>query len=782
MNTFDNEYFDYSELDVNQHFIHILNHFFNNTRNPYKYSLAKKHYEACKKSPDFTPTSRLFNIITGTNLVTTKMIMMYKTPQGKRYKIKKSYLQLIQRQQRTEDRHARQSKTTETSFSILEQSDSLDTDDEDTNEAPTTLDNSPKDSPIDTPTVKNITDPPSTTQDIDDTSINSDLTKHADDIAQNIDTAIATITTTTAPIVSNSDMEQIIQRLIKTETQYLILDLKKKDDLLQTSLKTIHSLHDTIKRLDDDLKNITTKTDQWTTTIDKTLDTITDDLNDRFCKLENRCMTIEQKLATTISSDLKSEMESIKTQVTSSHAHTNKRLLKLKNKTKAFVKQTDEDSEIISDRIFRLEDSVAKLKRQTTTPVKTKLRFDSSSDSDFPPDKPISQTPKRPQTDQPPSSYKTPESTQSSTPTKFQDRSYARFNPDMDYLRKNLHLTCSDTNQILEFYIKLRLAISKGGIHLTPIENITRNGSIADTTHTTTPEDTQNQSNALFTLLANEKYIPATFTMAQNCIRGFSNTMDGFAALKAMLKLIHPVLNKKRPSNVPPVLSEATDIHNYEQNLRNFYLLHKLYSKTQYSALDQSKQFLIGMDDSQYIDAVKRVQNQLDTTEIMKIEVPEDFTLDNIASTILNIHGEYDNDATVIRMARTSGYRPSRVNTFPRQSRNQQKPKGDTQHKFSKTQCHACKQFGHIVTHCRHLPVVLAILQFKAKNEEQCMKVLQQHIANNTVSSKRTFVRALQMAQVLPDNDDSDSLLDDDIIINTLQDNDIDINMISQLE
>ena len=271
--------------------------------------------------------------------------------------------------------------------------------------------------------------------------------------------------------------------------------------------------------------------------------------------------------------------------------------------------------------------------------------------------------------------------------------------------------------------------------------------------------------------------------MAQNCIRGYSNTMDGFAALKAMLKLIHPVLNKKRPSNVPPVLSDATNIHNYEQNLRNFYLLHKLYSKTQYSALDQSKQFLIGMDDSQYIDAVKRVQNQLDTTEIMKIDVPEDFTLDNIASTILNIHSEYDNDATVIRMARTGGYRPSRqVNTFPRQSRNSQKSNENPRHKFSKTQCHACKQFGHVVTHCRHLPVVLAILQFKSKNEEQCTKVLQQHIANNTVSSKRTFVRALQMAQVLPDNDDSDFLLDDDIIINTLQDNDIDIDTIAKME
>ena len=271
--------------------------------------------------------------------------------------------------------------------------------------------------------------------------------------------------------------------------------------------------------------------------------------------------------------------------------------------------------------------------------------------------------------------------------------------------------------------------------------------------------------------------------MAQNCILGYSNNMDGFAALKAMLKLIHQVLNKKRPSNIPPILSEATDIHNYEQTLRNFYLLHKLYSKIQYSALDQSKQFLIGMDDSTYMDAVKQVQNQLDTTEIMKINVPEDFTLDNIASTILNIHSQYDNDTAVVRTARTGTYHKAKPSNFSRQSRTNHKSSSlANDAKFSKHQCHSCEQFEHIVTYCRLLPKVLAILQFKAKNEEQCTKVLKQHITNNTVSSKRTFVRALQMAQVISDTEDSDCYLDDDIVINALHENDIDLDTISQVE
>ena len=272
-----------------------------------------------------------------------------------------------------------------------------------------------------------------------------------------------------------------------------------------------------------------------------------------------------------------------------------------------------------------------------------------------------------------------------------------------------------------------------------PIETISRDGTIADIYYPhNTVDNIHNQSNALYTLLANEKYIPTTFMMAQNCILGYSTSMGSFTALKVILKLIHPVLNKKRPSNVPPVLSEANDIHNYEKNLSNFYLLQKLYSKTQYTELDQSKQFLVGMDDSQYIETVKRVQNQLDTTEIMKIPVPEDFTLDNIASTIINIHSEYDYDTTIVQTVRSNPYHKSRNSNHP--SPYPSHIKKNLNPKFSKVKCHACKQFGHIVTHCHLLPKVLAILQFKTKNEEQCNKVLQQHAANNTVSSKRTFV------------------------------------------
>ena len=153
----------------------------------------------------------------------------------------------------------------------------------------------------------------------------------------------------------------------------------------------------------------------------------------------------------------------------------------------------------------------------------------------------------------------------------------------MDYIRNNINITCTAQDQILEFYIKLRLAVAKGGIYLRPIDNIMKDQSIAQ--NMLNKEAHQSQSNALYTILVNEKYIPKEFTIAQNCILGYSTTMDGFSALKAMLKLTHPVLNKKRPSSNPPTLNDSTDIHNYEQNLRNYYLLHRLYNKTEYPAI-----------------------------------------------------------------------------------------------------------------------------------------------------------------------------------------------------
>ncbi len=69
------------------------------------------------------------------------------------------------------------------------------------------------------------------------------------------------------------------------------------------------------------------------------------------------------------------------------------------------------------------------------------------------------------------------------------------------------------------------------------------------------------------------------------------------------------------------------------------------------------------------------------------------------------------------------------------------------------------------------LPKVLAIVQFSKKNTDKCDQILRQHIQNNSVESKKTFVRTLQGMNVLPIDGDSDTYMDDDVIINTVVDN-----------
>ena len=280
-------------------------------------------------------------------------------------------------------------------------------------------------------------------------------------------------------------------------------------------------------------------------------------------------------------------------------------------------------------------------------------------------------------------------------------------------------------------------------------------------------------------MLSNETLIPKEFTMAQNCILGYANTMDGFGALKAMLKLTHPLLSRKRPPNVPPTLSDSSNIHSYEQSLRNYYLLHKLYNDTDYPSIEKSKQFLHGMNGDRYNDAVARIMHQLHTVETLNVTLHDDYTIDNIASTIINISSEYDNNKTVVNTMRQQTHTPQTPSpdkrSFSRYNEhNKSSPsKRYNQRKFTKAQCHACKQFGHSLSQCTLLPKVLAILQFQRRNTDKCNHVLKQHIINNTVNSKRTFVRTLMKMDILPQDDDSDSYLHDDIIVNAIMDNDI---------
>ena len=507
-----------------------------------------------------------------------------------------------------------------------------------------------------------------------------------------------------------------------------------------------------------------------------------DEYENRIRKMSYDESTLIKTVTTKVQTNMNHELDNIQRNIAMTNRPTNdskllqevvsnqdklhRRLKRLKDGTKMMFQQNDADYELLADRVTNLEENFKTLQKGPSS--RTKLNFDEPEDSDssslFPPKVPSKRTPITPNT-YVPHSYPSP--------------NYYR-GPNIDYLRKNVNVTYKNQDQILEFYIKLRLAIEKGGIYIIPIEEITKSKLITQQSDSITKEDLQTQSNALFTLISNENFIPKEFTMAQNCILGYAANMDGFGALKAMLKLTHPLLSRKRPTNVPLVMSDSNDIHSYEQSLRNYYLLHRLYNDTEYPPIEKAKQFIQGIDDDRYSEAVTRVQHQIDTAETLNIPLHEDYDIDNIASTIINISSEYDNLKTVVNTMKNNNYgndshtsdkrfhqrRNNHHRTF---NQRRQQPR-----KFSKTQCFACKSFGHGISHCTLLPKVLAILQFHRKNGDKCEKILAQHIANNTVNAKRTFIRTLMNMEILPPTEDSDAYLSDDIIVHTIMENDID--------
>ena len=795
------EYDDYSALDAPTHLSHVLKHFFEQKRNAYKYALAKQHYDEIVRDDNFATATRLFKIITGTNLVTNKHVLHYRTAQGMRYLVKKQYAQSSQRDHRTARRmNAKDhtapidtSKTPTTTPSPFVQmmaskfDDSSDDDDDTTTQSRTSnevqLQSKPgveeaKSEPIDHINTEICDD--------DETpSVDSELTKHAEALEKDMQSAMANLEDPeyTPDNTNDTKMDALIHQAIKASVE----PLTDKIQMMEQNMNTMTRQFETLQMANTTSKNQVTILQQDYERLNRQLNFVSRALE----TLEPRVSSLERALnvqSLTIDTKIEQHMQVHIQQLQDANQHLKhdthdsaqmqkllskqdkfqRRLTRLKDGTKSMFQQTESDYDLLNDRLHRLETDFKQFHASMPKrSIPKKLSYIPSSESD-------SSSFSKPAF--PKQTYKYE---QNATPDKaYRDTNYYR-GPNMDYLRKNVNITCSTQEQILEFYIKLRLAISKGGIHIIKIEDITKDKSIAHRMNNMTMDDLQTQSNALFTLLSNENVIPKAFTMAQNCILGYASTMDGFGALKAMLKLTHPLLSRKRPPNVPPILSNSTDIHSYEQSLRNFYLLQKLYNDTDYPSIEKSKQFLQGMDDDRYADAVARVQHQLDTVETLNVDLHEDYTIDNIASTIINITGEYDNSKTIVHTMQQNDFSPKHTSNDKRtfyRSHDQSKPfspRRPHNRRFMKTQCHACKQFGHGITQCTLLPKVLAILQFQRRNSDKCNQVLKQHIMNNTVNSKRAFVRTLMNMDIIPQDEDSDAYLHNDIIVNAIVDNDV---------
>ena len=793
----DNDYNDYSTLDAPQQLENVLDRFFSNKQNTYKYALAYKHFKSVVNQNTFIDANRYFKILTGTNLVTKKHVLQYRTTQGMRYRIKKEYAQSNQRDlrniRRTQQKQTRSqdenvvSHTPASPFvQLMKTKTPLDDTSSDDSSEKSVIPNQPtnpvagveesKDDPEEhTPT------PPSEAK----STFQSELTEHAAALEKTMDTAMADLADPEPPhdnIAVNMQLETLIQQTVERN----LVNTLQRLDRTETKLSALLNKHDELQL--EHIK-LQTKYDDLQVNYDRLNRQVNfnsralENSEERITSIETSTKTLQKTIVSTISDEIKSLSKEIQHGTTHSVSKNDdalhilsakqdkfqRRLARLKDGTSTMFKDMENDYDMLTDRIHRLESDVSNMKvpKQSASTAR-KLDYGKTSESD---DSSFSTFPQKHK-----SSEYVPQ-----TPKQPYRNTYYR-GPNIDYLRKNVNITCSEQNQILEFYIKFRLVLEQGGIHIVPIDKISKHTSIAQDKPGITQEDQRLQSNALFTLLSNEKIIPSDFTMAQNCIQGFASTMDGFGALRAMLKLTHPTLSKKRPSNVPPVLSDSSDIHSYEQNLRNFYLLHKLFSDIEFSPIEKAKQFLQGMDDGQYMEAVQRVQHQLDTFESLKVPLTEDYDIDNMASTIINISSEYENTKTVVNTMRQNSYpnyNHQKVNQqYTKRSPHtqfSQRPTPKTHsEKFDKTQCFACKQFGHTVTHCRLLPKVLAVLQFKSKYSDKCEAILRQHICNNTIDSKRVFVRTLQNMNILSQTEDSDEFLEHDIIVNTMTDNGID--------
>ena len=326
-----------------------------------------------------------------------------------------------------------------------------------------------------------------------------------------------------------------------------------------------------------------------------------------------------------------------------------------------------------------------------------------------------------------------------------------------EYLRKNVKHTCSDRSQVLDFYMKLRTTIKAGGIYIKEIEKIELDATIME--ETPGSPDYTTQSNALYTILANEDIIPSDYVEAQNKIMSRNNTQDGFAALKAILMTVHPSLTRKPPPSITPTYSKYGDISLYEHAVRNYFLMHYLYSGYKHTELQKTQQFLRGLDDDVFTSAIQRVVNQIDNVRNFGGDVPEQYTINAISGTIQNMNEYGDKLTPTVNMMQ-------RYHKDTNNKHKSQKPATQKQNrrKLVNAQCGGCKAFGHKMIDCNMIGRVLAIHELLKTHPTLCKKILTNHISKNDPAKRMAIVRSLQQCDIIsPNTSAEDCILDESI-------------------
>ena len=194
-------YFDYSHLDAPDVLQNVLTYYFTNDIKVKTFPLPKRHFDEILRSHTYVDARQYFRIITGTDLVTKKVVSSYKTDNGVRYLVRKDYFQLIQRMQRMQKRSTTQVQkdppTSRKQSPFMELANCTPLDDSSSSDEDSIATNKiPKDVPtVNEPALlDNAPSTPLDTKDDDDSStINTEVTKIADEVENNLTKAMTAI-------------------------------------------------------------------------------------------------------------------------------------------------------------------------------------------------------------------------------------------------------------------------------------------------------------------------------------------------------------------------------------------------------------------------------------------------------------------------------------------------------------------------------------------------------------------------------------------------------------
>ena len=179
--------------------------------------------------------------ITGTDLVTKKIISSYRTDTGTRYLIRKDYYQLVQRMIRMEKRQTMDdAKNTQSPFTDFATQSPLATDSEDDDSIEQAT--IPKEIQDTTPT--NASQPPAETSrpdpdENDDSTINTEVTKIAEEVETNLTKAMLAINEQTNDVIPDEDkLTSIIQSVFASELSTVLKRLETQESSFKTEIST----------------------------------------------------------------------------------------------------------------------------------------------------------------------------------------------------------------------------------------------------------------------------------------------------------------------------------------------------------------------------------------------------------------------------------------------------------------------------------------------------------------------------------------------------------------